>query len=300
MPRESSDSISVDSSSFIGKESSYKILALVLFSAYLMIILSTSIAMVHNSPLNTITNQNDNGDAFTNASVKLEDANKNPGITFGNVNEPVKDQTRMLMGYVITTIPFSILVIPFSFILLAIFYYAPDYFEQNFNLPSGVSAILTLLASVIIYTLGVLAILEFIPEIHFITSGWDSKSVLWAVLNTEIVPQFFLFMLFQAVIVNSIPFVWTRPIMPQYYNRYSNSNQALLIHLENWRKYGSWMATVFGGILLTSVLVFITDLSLFGSLFVQHALALIGGVVAFDLAFVIFKLQRIECEIAES
>lgn len=276
----------------------YKIFALALFSTYLLFILSTSIVMVHNSPLNTITNQNDEGDAFANAQSKLEEANKIPGITFGEIDQPVKDQTEMLMESIILSPPFPIFSILLSSSILLIFYQGTGLLERYTRMSASVSATITFIISVIAYAFGVILILEFTPKVHFITSNWESESVLWAVSNSKVVPQFFFFTIFQGAIVNSIPFVWSRPIIPSYYNRYSNSNQAILIHLDNWRKYGSWLATVFGGILLTSVLVFITDLSLFGSLFVQHALALIGGVVVLDLIFVIFKLQKIERKVA--
>lgn len=288
MSQKSSNGTSVDS------RPRYKIAALMLFSVYLLIILSTSVAMIHNSPLNTITSQNDSSDAFSDASLKLQEADKHPGLTFGEVDKPVQTQTRMLMGYIIISIPFSILVLFLASTILAGFYYLPKFLEEYSNSP----ALLTFGLSMAFYGLSVVLILEIVPDVHFITSNWNRKSVLWAVLNGRLTPLFVLLIFFQSIIVNCIPFLWTRPIMPNYYNRYSNQNQALMIHLDNWRKYGSWMATVFGGIILTSVLVFLTDISLFGSLFVQHSLILIGGVVVLNLAFVVFKLQSIERRIA--
>lgn len=262
----------------------YKIAGILLFSLYLLIIVSTTVIMVHNSPLNTITSQSDD-DAFADAHLILQEENKRPGLTFGEVDRPVKDQVRTVTGYLIFSNRFVSLVALLTIALLGLFCIGV-YFQ---------SFILAVLSSVFCYMGGILVIFELTPQIYFITSNWSTESVLWAASNDRIVTGFFLLTFFQSIIVTSVPLLWTRSIMPEFH-----SHQALRIHLNNWRKYGSWLATVLGGVLLTSVLVFINDNSPFGSLFIQHSLILIGGAVVLNLGFVVFKLQCIEKKIVNS
>lgn len=237
--------------------------------------------MVHNSPLNTITSQNDDIDAFTDATSKLQEENKRAGLTFGKVDQPVKDQVHSLTGYIIISRDFALVVIILSCIILGVC--------------SKCSFLSSLITSIFAYMGGILAIFELIPQIHFLTHGGSSISVMQAILSDKVVTGFFLLSFLQAIIVCSVPLVWTRPIMPEFH-----SNQGLRIHLNNWRKYGSWLATVLGGVLLTGVLVFLNNGSPFGSIFIQHVLILIGGAVVLNIGFVVFKLQCIECEIVNS
>lgn len=230
-----------DAGSFL-RRNDYKIVGAVLFSFYLLTIISTTVIMVHNSPLNTVTNQSENGDAFTDASSKLQEANKRPGLTFGKVDKPVKDQIQTITGHIISSNRFIFLVALLSVALFGVFSGLQKYIQPPLLIP--------ILLSILCYYFGVLAIFEFTPQIHFLTSDWNSESVRWATQNERLVPKFALLIFLQSLIVSSVPLLWTQPIMPEYH-----SHEALRIHLNNWRKYGSWLATVLGGVLLTGILI---------------------------------------------
>ena len=268
--------------SFICKHS-LQIGAFLAFTLFILLLSSTSVIMLHNTPLNKVTSTSED-DVWKNAKSTLDKENKRPGITFGEVDRPVHQQTETALARIIISPLFLILIILLSsIVLLPLLFFKGSLL--NFFLPA------------VFYFVGMLSLLCIHPNIRFMTYGFQQESILWNITD-NLVGHFWILLTFQSVIVGTIPLVWSQPIMPRYYNKYISSDDLTQVHIQNWRKYGSWLATIFGGILLTSALVYLENVSSFGSLFLQHVLIAIGGALLLNLVYVIHKLRRIEYEIA--
>lgn len=269
----------------------YKIAAFVVFTIYLASVLSMTIAISHYTPLNTISTENES-DPQENATEILNKTGKRAGLTVGDLDKPFKKQIGTFSGYLITSLPFLLSVSLLALLLLLVF----SKQSEDSNSILGLSQLLRFVVGIVLYIFSVVLILRFLPQVHFIDVNGNSRTIFWALSRDKMVMQFWILLFLQAAIINSVLYVWTRPVLPAYLN--SRKKRALTMHLNNWRKYGSWLATVLGGVLLTSILVFITNTTQFGSFFIQHVLILVGGAVILDLLFIVFKLYRIEHEVA--
>lgn len=270
----------------------YKITASIVFSIYLLLVLSTTTMIVHNSPLNRVVNSSDSH-PFHNAIPKLQDAGSYPGLTFGEVQTPIHEQVRAVPALVIFTNEFILFTLSFSVLLIIAFrifkFFQPQLTERK--------RVLLFFVMIFGFLGMVLLFLDFVPQVAYITKDWRRKSVLWAAMNWKIHPLFVILLMIQSIIISTLLFIWTRTIVPVEFKSNRTELQKKIVHIENWKQYGTWIVTIFGSIALTAILVFVQNVSSFGGLLIRHIVILLGGVVVLGLMFVILKIHRLESEL---
>lgn len=269
-----------------------KILAVLVFTAFLIPVFSTTIIITHNSPLNAVVS-GEEGDAWNNSAGKLIEAGKYPGLHFGDF-KPVRKQVLTIPGLLILTWPLASWSLLFAVIVLGI----PWFISQIVDWAKIWKAVLGVIWVFLIFPSFELTLFEFVHELYYITSdGWNDINIWQATLGRKMHTFFLVLLIGHSVTINLIPLLWTRTIIPDFFTDDEISTNKKLVHIENWRQYGTWMTTLFGGIALSAIFVLITENQGYGGAFIRHFLILLGGVVVLGLMFIVLKVYRLEREL---
>lgn len=273
-----------------------QLLSAILLWIVIAMTLSSTIALFHNSPVNTAdTSFDDLNQSDVNVTVNGE--NQSFGLTYGQRNASLDNQSFVMNLGLMIVGPVFPLVIAFVGLLWWIWNYGPSRMRsQNGNIKLHYAT----LGMAFMYYLFSLFAYNLLPRVRYISVDYRN-GVYLACAGADITPKFWLLIGFQSVIFATVAGIWTRPIIPDTVR--SNDTdisgvKKLEIHLENWRKFGSWAVTLIGGVIITSGIAFVGQLP-FGGFFVQHVIIVCGGAVLLILAYVIYTLDELKWVIGE-
>lgn len=265
----------------------------IIYAIFVWIVISQSLVMVHNSPLNKYGDFSDlKKSSGSNATAKLQNfsntSNAEFGLTYGEPTAPIFDQIAKppLVGDFIPgflSLPIIVSVLLYLVLIGVVIWLIHSRITHS---PTQFTTIV--LAGTILFFLHISLLFQLDSMIQYISSSNEPMAVFSA--RSNIPDIFYLLIFLQGVIISSLAAVWTRPLLP---NEPHNA-KFIQLHTENWRKYGSWIATLFGGVFLTTAIVFITDLSSVGRHFLRHALVLFGGGLVLHLGFITYKITKLE------
>lgn len=263
------------------------------YSIFTWIVVSQLLVMVHNSPLNRYGEFSDlKGNPGANPTEKLQHfpnaSNAKFGLTYGDPTNPIFDQiagvhaggdfiSAFPRAYIIATV-LSYLALSWGMIRLV----------KSRTESSSAQFTTIIIGGTILFFSLMLFLFELDPMLMYFQTNGKSVTIFSAL--AEIPTIFYILIIAQGVIISSLAAVWTRPLLPKELD----NPKVIRLHSENWRKYGSWIASLFGGVFLTTAIVFITDLSSVGRYFLQHALVLFAGGLVLHLGFIIYKLTKLE------
>lgn len=113
------------------------------------------------------------------------------------------------------------------------------------------------------------------------------------------IPLFWVNILIQSVSTAIVPMFWSIDVIPDFVRDSSGDirSDSLKSHLENWRQYGTWTVSIFGGLALTVAVTVVTNASPYGSAFVRYFLVLLGGMLLLIMGYVIYKTHKVEREL---
>lgn len=272
----------------------------IIYVIFIWVISSQFLVMVHNSPLNRYGDFSDlDNNSGPNATAELQNfpnaSDAKFGLTFGNPDKRIFTQiSKLPRGKFIVAFlrPYILAIAPLYVVLMIVIILITNYITDRPALQFSIK----LIGGIISFSAIILAVFHSDPKIQFITQANESVPVVSA--RDEISSMFYFAIISQGAIIGSLAAVWTRPVIPDK----SDDTEVIRLHIENWRKYGSWIATLFGGVFLTIALVFITDLSSVGQYFLRHAIVLFGGGLILHLVFITYKISKLEerfCSIKE-
>lgn len=262
-----------------------------LFPVFMWIVMSQSLVMVHNSPLNRYGGFSSlNSGNYTNSTAQLHNISNgtdaNFGLTYGEPNVTIFKQVAdlpVLTGFF--DIGLILFIIFYSLFMIGLVLLAEGQQEKS----TSKFITKTLVGVLIFFCLSIL-LYHIDKDIAYITAANELVGVIPNLL--EITPVFHMMIIFQGAILSSIVAIWTTPILPK--NPYDQ--EVISLHIGNWKQYGSWIATLLGGIFLTTAIIFITDLSPVGKYFLRHVLVLFGGGLLLDIMFIVHKIAKLEEE----
>ena len=267
----------------------YLLVSALLIGLFATVVFSTTVVMVHHSPVNMAEDV-----TLENATLPdLTGDNSSYGLTFGEKDQLVGEQVSgILPPYLITpAIPIGIVY----FILTLVF--GMERISESFRSPGKATGLF--IAFVFLHGIITLGMFGFVDRIYYISNNTDYITAPMRVMYEAIVNTKLLIMLLilQGTVLATVLTLWTHPLVPKYSDisrlrRYDSD--LLKLNIRKWRQYGTWLSTVFGGVLLTGALVFITDASPYGGIFLTHALILVGGGTALSLGYIAYRIHRIE------
>lgn len=256
------------------KRQQIKSFVVAVFTGYTFLVVSTNLVMFQNSPINTLDVTFSDEKSEINSAVAN---NSQYGLTVGDPTEPLKALSLNLDIIVITS---SLLIVSGLFFCLS----------TNF---SGGRAWLVLYAAV--FPISYLAIMSVLPGVQYFVvenNNHVSISLLSGISSQPLL--FFVMLASQGLVMSSILYVWSLPLMPEFApdaNETDGHRELIKIHRNDWKQYGTWAVSLFGGLGIAASIAFFGGVSPYGSAFIIHTLILFGGSLFLIMGYVVWKIK---------
>lgn len=280
------------------------------FTIYVWLIFSSTIAILHNHPVNeiapvggndpTLRSFDPNGTRFDSATRMLHErlgSNESGfGITYGVPYEPLWSQVDwILLGGMPSTIPWGIV---FTVVLLGLYV---SIRRREGTAPSMGVLLWSTVSICLLYLVFTLVAFDVIPLVNFYRATGETAGVLESLLGREIGLTFYLVVVSEGVFFAGITNLWLQPFVPDRISKKVRRDtiseedvDRVNMYLAKWSQYGSWLVAVFGGAILSMAVLYVTEVRLFGGLVIRHIILLFGGTLVFYISFVACKIDVIE------
>lgn len=318
---------------YFGKEfisdNLYKFVGVLILTGLLGLTLGNVVLLIHHSPVGgTDMRQSDVGQNDTNI-ITFENGSSKGVHNFSNLSNVTKNNSLGLTNGDRTESLFAkddfhggVLVLNLKYFLYSFFYVGflafvhyfyrngVDFLNSHVFCRDGVafsridqqkvSAPFELLF-VAIFTFGsyiafIYILFSRLLPIEYIYAE-ETIPVVTAYQNGLIHPGFIFLIILQGAMFGVVCSIWTRPLNPKKSleeRNESDSNMSIRRHISNWRQYGSWIATILGGLFLSTIVLIIFNGTSYGTLVVRNMFILFGGTVVLSLGYITLKLAHLE------
>lgn len=245
-------------------DTKWRLFTVVVLVFYTTSIIYTSVWIAHNA-------REDHGPNIDVEEVDISETKL--GLTFGDFDK----------GFIGQSSSFIIILFILSSILVGLFEFTRLWKNDvaPFVMTGG-------------YFFLIMGVFLYHPKIRFFNEDGETISTYSAIFGGEVIHWFWFMIIAHIVMIGSVSLFWSIPMVPKEYIKPPKDTDALTLHLENWRKYGSWTLSLLTGLALSASLIIVLDSLPFGSAFSIHIVIVFGGGLVLNMIYMGLKLRKIE------